>query len=231
MLSRPSRPAHSTGGIRRRPEYSSPVNQGYDHVYWIGGGSGAGKSTIAARVADRYDLTVYATDDVMADHARRTSPEATPHLQRFTAMDMDERWLNRSPETMLDTFHWYRGEGFDLILQDLTALPADRGVVAEGFRLLPELVAPLLADRRHAVWLLPTPEFRRAAFESRGGLWQIAGRTSDPDAALRNLLDRDRMFTERLDATATELGLPVIRVDQAMTEDDLVSLVSASFGL
>jgi hypothetical protein len=111
------------------------------HIYWIGGGSGAGKSTIAACIADRYDLEVYATDDVMSDHGRRSSPETAPHLQRFAAMDMDERWVNRSPETMLDTFHWYRGEGFDLIVEDLLALPADRGVVAEGFRLLPELVA------------------------------------------------------------------------------------------
>jgi 2-phosphoglycerate kinase len=201
------------------------------HIYWIGGGSGAGKSTIAACIADRYDLEVYATDDVMSDHGRRSSPETAPHLQRFAAMDMDERWVNRSPETMLDTFHWYRGEGFDLIVEDLLALPADRGVVAEGFRLLPELVAPLLAEPRRGVWLLPTPEFRRAAFESRGGLWQIVGRTSDPDRALRNLLERDCMFTERLDETAAGLGLPVIHVDQAMTEDDLAALVAASFCL
>jgi hypothetical protein len=200
-------------------------------VYWIGGGSGAGKSTVAARLAGRYGLEVYATDDVMADHVRRSDPDSAPYLQRFLAMDMDDRWLNRSPDTMLDTFHWYRGEGFGLIIEDLLALPADRGVVAEGFRLLPELVAPLLAEAWRAVWLLPTPEFRRAAFESRGGLWQIAGRTSDPEGALRNLLARDRMFTERLDATATGLGLPVIRVDPAMTEDDLTALVAASFRL
>jgi 2-phosphoglycerate kinase len=43
------------------------------NVYWIGGGSGAGKSTIAGRLADRYGLHVYATDDVMPDHARRTT--------------------------------------------------------------------------------------------------------------------------------------------------------------
>lgn len=202
-----------------------------EHVYWIGGGSGAGKSTIAARVAGRYDLDVYATDDVMHDHARRSAPEIAPYLQRFLAMDMDERWVNRSPETMLDTFHWYRGECFDLIVEDLLALPAHRGVVAEGFRLLPELVAPLLTEPWHVVWLLPTPEFRRHAFEHRGGLWLIAGQTGDPERALHNLLERDRMFTERLDATATGLGLPVIRVDPTMTEDELLDLVAASLRL
>jgi adenylate kinase family enzyme len=45
------------------------------HVYWIGGGSGAGKSTIARRLAARYGLRLYATDDVMGDHAPRSTPD------------------------------------------------------------------------------------------------------------------------------------------------------------
>jgi len=138
------------------------------HVHWIGGGSGAGKSTIARRVAAQHGLHVYSTDDVMPDHASRMLPEDTPYLSSFKTMPMDERWVNRSPETMLETFHWFRGEGFGLIVEDLLRLPVDNGVIAEGFRLLPHLVKPLLAEPGHAIWLLPTPEFRRAAFDSRG---------------------------------------------------------------
>src|SRR5262249_49977033 len=51
---------------------------------------------------------------------------------------------------------------------DLLALPADQGIIAEGFRLLPHVVKSLLHDSSHGVWLIPTPEFRLAAFESRG---------------------------------------------------------------
>jgi len=202
-----------------------------EHVYWIGGSSGAGKSTIARRLADEHGLQLYLTDDVMPDHARRSEPDRAPYLSAFAAMDMDERWLNRSPGTMLETFHWYRGEGFGLIVEDLLRLPREPGVVAEGFRLLPHLVRPLLAVPQRAVWLLSTPEFRRAAFESRGGLWRIAGRTSDPPRALRNLLERDRMFTDRLRAEATDLGLPIVEVDVTLTEDDLAERVSRQFGL
>ncbi len=200
-----------------------------EQVYWIGGGSGAGKSTMARRLAAAYGLRLYATDDVMADHARRSAPQDSPQLAEFMAMDMDERWLNRAPEVMLDTFHWYRGEGFHLILEDLRALPPGPPVVAEGFRLLPHLVRPLLTDPPRAVWLLPTADFRRAAFDHRGSTWKIAGRTSDPQRALRNLLVRDGMFTERLRAETT--GLPVIEVHPAMTEDDLTARVAATLGL
>jgi len=141
-----------------------------DHVYWIGGGSGAGKSTVARRIAARYGLRLYATDDLMSDHTNRSSADDSPLLSEFLAMDTDERWVNRSPEVMLETFHWFRGEAFGLIVEDLLRLPRDRSVIVEGFRLLPHLVKPLLAAPRTAVWLLPTPEFRLAALEQRGSL-------------------------------------------------------------
>ena len=177
------------------------------HVYWIGGGSGAGKSTVARRLAARHGLRHYATDEVMSDHAQRSTPEDCPFLSEFMAMDMDERWVNRSPETMLETFHWFRGEGFGLIVEDLLRLPTEPGVIVDGFRLLPHLVMPLLAAPSHAVWLIPTPEFRLAALEGRGSTWTIAGKTSDPERALRNLLERDRMFTERVHEEARRLEL------------------------
>jgi dephospho-CoA kinase len=93
------------------------------HVYWIGGGSGAGKSVIARRLAARHGLRRYATDDVMPDHA------------------------------------------------------------------------------------------------------------SQPEEALRNLLERDRMFTERLAEETRRLDLRVINVDTAMTEDLLTERVMESLGL
>jgi 2-phosphoglycerate kinase len=201
------------------------------HVYWIGGGSGAGKSTIARRLAARHDLRLYATDEVMADHGRRITAQDCPFLSEFAAMDMDERWVNRPPETMLETFHWFRGEGFGLIVEDLLLLPGKPRVIVEGFRLLPHLVKPLLAVPDHAVWLLPTPDFRRAAFASRGSLLEIAGKTSDPERALRNLLERDRMFTERLGEETKRLDLRVIEVDTTMTEDDLAERVTEALRL
>jgi 2-phosphoglycerate kinase len=199
------------------------------HVYWIGGGSGAGKSTIARRIAAQHGLHVYSTDEVMPDHASRSTPEDAPHLSRFKTMDMDERWVNRSPVIMLETFHWFRGEGFGLIVEDLLRLLADTGVIAEGFRLLPYLVKPLLAEPGHAVWLLPTPEFRRAAFDRRG--WEIPRKTSDPELAQRNLLERDRIFTDRLVDETKRLELPVIKIDTAMNEGELVRQVTQAFGL
>ncbi|MFD4709813.1 hypothetical protein ACFWN5_08970 [Streptomyces sp. NPDC058430] len=202
------------------------------HVYWIGGGSGAGKSTIARRLADRYGWRLYATDDVMPDHAGRTTPEEAPFLHEFIAMDMDERWVDRPPGIMLETFHWFRGEGFGLIIEDLLRLPQEPCVIVEGFRLLPRLVKPLLAAPEHAVWLLPTPDFRQSAIQTRsipgeGFVWK----TSDPAKAGRNIAERERMFTRRLQGETERLRLRAIQVDTTMTEDDLGEQVTTAFGL
>jgi Glycosyl transferases group 1 len=213
-----------------RPRHPAADRERLRHVRWIGGGSASGKSTVAGLVAERSGLRLYSTDEAMAGHASRLRPEDAPLLSAFLAMDMDERWVHRSPEDMLATFHWFHGEGFGLIVEDLLAL-APEPVVVEGFRLLPELVEPLPADRDHAVWLLPTPEFRRAVFTGRGGSsWAFLGRTGDPERALRNLLDRDRMFTERLAADVARLGLHGVEVDGSLGEDALVERVARAFG-
>jgi hypothetical protein len=144
-------------------------------------------------------------------------------------MNMDERWVKRSPEAMLETFHWLRGEGFGLIVEDLLKLPAETGVIAEDFRLLPHLVKPLPSDSRHAVCLLPTPDFRRAGFDSRGTTWGTPRKTNNPERALRNLLVRDRMFTDRLVDETRRLGLPVIEVDQRLSEEEPAERVARLF--
>ena len=206
--------------------------QKLEHVYWIAGASCAGKSTIARRIAAQYGFHVYATDDVMSDHARRSSAEDAPLLHRFMAMDMDERWLNRSPQTLLETFHWFQGEGFDMIVEDLLGLPREPAVIVEGFRPLPRLVKPLLSEVSRAVWLLPTPAFRQSVIESRGGpSWGFLAKTSNPERALRNLLERDRMFTDLLREETARLKLPAIEVDVETTEDDLFKRVTEVFRL
>ena len=110
-------------------------------------------------------------------------------------------------------------------------MPTRPHLIVEGFRLLSHLVEPLLAVHRQAVWLLPNPGFRRAAFASRGSLWDIADKTSKPEAALDNLLDRDRMFTERLRKETTRLDLRVIEVATTMSEEELTIRATEALAL
>jgi hypothetical protein len=201
------------------------------HVRWIGGGSGSGKSTVARQLAQDFGLQLYITDDTISTHAARLHDADAPLLQAFLAMSMDERWANRSPVEMLKTFPWFQGERFDLIIADLLALPEEPPIIAEGFRLLPRLVAPLLSLPDQAVWLAPTPAFRRVAFDSRGFTWSIPNKTSDPERALSNLLARDQLFTDAMAREATALGLSVVEVDGALSAEELARRVAERISL
>jgi 2-phosphoglycerate kinase len=201
------------------------------HIRWLGGGSGAGKSTVAGLLAGKYGLHLYSTDAMQSAHTARSNAASHPLLHAFIAMTMDERWVKRTPEEMFRTFHGFHGEGFELLLEDLLALPTDLPILVEGYKLLPRLVAPLLSRPDQAVWLLPTPEFRRAALASRESTWSIAGRTSDPETALANFLARDALYTEEIFRQAAALQLTTIQVNGSASVDELVRRVAQCLGL
>jgi hypothetical protein len=79
--------------------------------------------------------------------------------------------------------------------------------------------------------LLPTPEFRRKAFDSRTVGWDVPRTTRDRDRARQNLFERDRMFTDRLRGETRRLGLPVIEVDTDVSEDEAAAAVLRTFGI
>ena len=177
------------------------------HVRWVGGGSGAGKTTVTRLLAARVDARVYSTDATIGAHSDRLESAEAPLLECFRRMDMEERWVRRDPMTMYRTFPWFHGEGFELLLDDLRQLPDERPVLVEGFRLLPHLVGPHLSNPGHALWMLPTPGFRQLAFARRTDPDAFWLRTSHPDRALANLLERDRIFTDHLAGEAARAGV------------------------
>ncbi len=207
------------------------VPQRLRHIRWIGGGSGAGKSTVVRRLSEKYGLRLYHCDDTQSAHTARSNPTDHPMLHTFITMTMDERWVKRTPEEMFRTFHGFHGEGFGLILEDLLDLPTDVPVLVEGYKLLPRLVAPLLSRLDQAVWLIPTSSFRRTAFCRRESLWSIAGQTSDPQTALANLLTRDAIYTEEVERQAVTLQLTCIQVNGGASIDELATSVAQCLGI
>lgn len=179
-------------------------------VLWIGGGCGAGKSSVARAISRRFDLQLYAADAHGYAHLARTTGSSRP------AASHDQRWLEPSPEELAERFLRETTEKFPLVLEDLAALAADGPlVVAEGPTMLPDLVYPHLDSPQHALFLMPTEDFQRRMLARRGGGASLA--TSDPARAHANLLARNRLLDRAIAARATALGLPVMEVDGSFT--------------
>jgi len=199
------------------------------HVRWIGGGSGAGKSTVAAALAARFGLALHHVEPP-SRFISQTTPETAPLLHAFIGMSMDERWVSRSPQEMYDTFHAFHGECFDQLIAELRDL-SGRPLLVEGFSLLPRLVLPLTESRSQSIWLVPTPDFRRRAFQARGSTWTIPSRTRDPARALDNILARDAIFTEQVRREAERLGAQWLDVDGRLTLEQTIERVAEALEL
>lgn len=49
-----------------------------DHIRWVGGDTGAGKTTVTRRLSERFGLPVYSSDATIGVHAARLSEAAAP---------------------------------------------------------------------------------------------------------------------------------------------------------
>jgi hypothetical protein len=202
-----------------------------DHVRWVGGGSGSGKTTVTRPLAERFGIGFYSTDTTISDHSERLEATGAPLLDRFRRMSMDERWTQLDPVTMYATIPWFHGEGFELIIEDLQKMPTDHPVLVEGFRLLPHLVQPYVSNPSHGVWLVPAAGFRQAAFKQRPQPDAFWMRTTNPDRALSNLLERDRIFSDKIAGDAARNGFEVLYVDGTRTVDRMANELASRFGL
>ena len=182
------------------------------HVLWIGGPPGAGKTSIALRIARRHGLRWYGADTRTWAHRDRALGAGHAAAQRWESSSQEERWLV-APEELLElSLHRERGP---MVVDDLRALPSSPLIVAEGSPLAPDLVTTGIADSRRAIWLLPTPEFHEA---------QLRRRKLDPGPRELYLLLADEIERE-----AREEAVPTLAVDGSKGVDEIAAAVADHF--
>ncbi|MEW9547450.1 hypothetical protein [Nonomuraea sp. NPDC050783] len=197
---------------------------------WIGGGQWAGKSTVARLLAVRHGLTVYHYDfhDARAHDDRRVARRV--RLGRSPEPpDPDDAWVRTTPEEMaarsLDDF----AVRFEWVLDDLRALVSGRPVLAEGWGLRPDLVAPLLPEPSRMIVMVPTDAFRKRQLDVLPRARSVSHRVSDPERAQRNRVERDRLLAADAVRAARRLGMRVIEVDGSLDAEGIADLVTDHF--
>ena len=206
------------------------VREQLSHILWIGGGPGAGKTTLARELARTYRLRIYSLDQRGADD-HRLRPGGVP--AGWDDLSMDARWLGPSPEALFDRMIAVWTARWRYVIDDLLELPADRPIIAEGPGALPWCVAPVIRSPRQAIFLVPIPERREALLARRhrdapGD--RLERRTSDPERAGRNLEERDARIARRIVASCHDLGLRFERLEATRDLGESLSLLVAHFG-
>ncbi|MEU8122458.1 hypothetical protein AB0C21_27435 [Spirillospora sp. NPDC049024] len=199
-------------------------------VLWIGGGQWAGKSTVARLLAERYGLTAYNYDyhDARGHNDRRIARRIRLGHPP-DAPDPDAVWVNTTPQEMAaDTLAGFPAR-FEWALDDLRALIPGRPVIAEGWGLRPELVAPLIDSSRRMVVMVPTEAFRDRQLRELPRAAAFGGRVSDPARAQRNRLERDRLVADDAVRSARRHGIRVVEVDGTRDADAVADIVADHF--
>lgn len=204
-------------------------------VLWIGGAQWSGKSTVAWLLSRRFGLTAYHYDFHDArGHYDRAMAHASryPHRHAWQTLhehDPDMTWVRRSPQEMAEGCKLGQAERFGMVLDDLRALSSGRPLVAEGWGLRPEFVAPLLSAPEQAVFLVPTETFRQHQLRELPRAGRISAEVSDPERAQANRVERDRILAQDTVESARQHGLRVIEVDGSLSVGGLTNLVADHF--
>jgi hypothetical protein len=178
---------------------------------FVGGGTGGGKTTVARALAGQQGLRLLQIDHFWYAHSERAGE---------TPPTPDVQWLEWTPATQAADFERLSRLMLGFVLEDLPTLPDQPLVLVEG----PQIVADLLPEDAHAVFLIATPEFQRSVLRPR------PMPSSDPKRALAARLVKDRLYAQRIAALAQEHGFPVIEVDGSRSPEAILEQVVSLFG-
>ncbi|MFC3749739.1 hypothetical protein [Paenibacillus sp. GCM10012306] len=196
-------------------------------IYWIGGSACSGKSTIAAKYAEKYGLDLYACDFHSEVHLKLISPQHHPAMHKSAVMDFNEAFCHTDPQEKLRHYIQFFMEDFLFVIEDLAAKRADRPIIVEGNQLLPCLVDPYLRSHSHhrALWIVPSESFQREHYSQRPWIHDVLRQTDNPVMAFDNWMDRDASFARYVYREAAELHRHVIEVDGSVSLQENFEIV------
>jgi 2-phosphoglycerate kinase len=196
---------------------------------WIGGGQWAGKSTVSTILAARHGLTAYHYDyhDARGHLERRAARRARAGSPSSEYPGPD--WVGSTPGALAEECLATFADRLEFVFDDLRALVSPHPVLAEGYGLRPEALAPMLDAPDRMIVMVPTEEFRQHQMSTlpRAGALSVDG--GDPELAQANRVERDRLLAEHAVRAARKHGVHVLEIDGSRDAEAVADDVARHF--
>lgn len=180
-------------------------------IYWLGGSTCAGKTTISNILSEKYGFIVYHCDEYLTKHIEKSNAQEHPNLNRVTKISWNDILSMKVEEYLKWTIGLFNEE-FKMILEDLYELPDGNPILVEGVGLFPELIYNEISDISHAIWVVADEVFYKKHQVERKELFERIGECSNPEQALENYINYDLAMGRYIINDAKRLGLSVIEV-------------------
>jgi hypothetical protein len=197
---------------------------------WISGGQWAGKSTVTRIIAQRFGLTCYHHDyHDPRGHRDRRIAAAVAAGKPLPVVDPETWFISSTPaEAALAVLAGF-AERLEYTLDDLRALVSARPILAEGWGLRPEAVVKIAQSPHQILVMVPSTEFREHQLATLPRAGKLRMPVSDPELAVRNRMERDRIVAQDAVDQAHRLGIRVIEVDGTRDAEGVADLVAEHF--
>lgn len=102
-------------------------------------------------------------------------------------------------------------------------------MLAEGFGLRPDALAPLIDTPDHMIVMVPTAEFRQHQIRTLPRAMTPGAAVDDPVRAQAHRIERDLLLAEHAVSAADEHGIRVLEVDGSLDAEAVADEVAAHF--
>ncbi|MGT2711411.1 AAA family ATPase [Streptococcus oriscaviae] len=197
-------------------------------LYLIGGSPCSGKSTIAAHLAERYQLIPIKLDDLVEGFTQAARRDGAPISTLREKRTTDQIWL-REPAAMAEEEWAFYEEIFPYLRQYL-AENRDKPMILEGAGCLPHLIKSLNMDLSY-LCLTPTADFQKEQYAKREWVPYVLQNSSHPQLAFDNWMKRDILFAKRCRKEAERLSYPQLLTDGSRRIEEMTEQAAHILGL
>jgi hypothetical protein len=216
-------------------EKARAVLSEHSNLYWLIGGSCAGKSTICRALSSRYNLPVYDMDEhIYGSYMGAYSAERHPASTSWFAAPNPLEWIMGLAWQEFDALtRTADAEVLDLLADDLVRFDRQAPLLTDGGVWHASILAQALSPARIAC-IDTTEQERVRTWEQAADRAEMRGWISElpnPTEMWAKFLEHDRLVAQTIAAESRENAIAVFARNEYPTPDDLARRIALHIGL